>query len=459
MQRLVMAFICFLYACSTSSSANSRQLKSLKELTLSKTGLDGELYALHSEGLNIDSPFTKSLLLARLLPRILGIRQETVRKGTMSTTVFAFEQAEVMGLRDLLGDWKVRIGGHKFLESAGTEFVEWAERQTYLSSPEIVLYIMQEAFSNETRVNRFKLIQSGEAQNISIPFVQTCQWNNFMMFNAVKNMFTRNNLEVLSFSYLSPVMFSLTNPEMEVTRRDWNPVCMWQIRNSCALSIYPESSSLFSKEIQKIVSSFVLTPLPVLAKSNEQCNILNLLSIISLSHDDLLAKALVQKIDYTRVDGELRTWIVQHFGGHRRNFSFLKKHLIEAGWVLPEDVEIPKVRFLCHSFVKNHFGSQYTSHCFSYEPKYEVDVYTIDPFETYEDSQQLASVCRKNKEMVTVRGEDTKLTIVFPSGLRVTPVMINILSNWAMERNITEEEDRLARLIILTDQVSIIKHN
>ena len=96
------------------------------------------------------------------------------------------------------------------------------------------------------------------------------------------------------------------------------------------------------------------------------------------------------------------------------------------------------------------------------QPKYmidRVDVYRVRLEDTYLTNEDLGIICTRDLENNGILNvpQPGVLTMIFPTGTVVTPVMIHLLRNWGSTDEVSFEENRLARLIVFIEQAVVIR--
>lgn len=434
------------------------KVKSLRSLAEERVGFFSNIYLAHARHLPLGSPYTKAIVLSELLPRLLGIKSVAVKKLGISLPLFSFDQQRMVGLESLGEEWQGLTVSNYFNE-VGREFIQWVVANRFFLSIQSTKRVIEETFDDAELMAKYSETLADTRSKSMGETMLACSWFNRTLSTAIKNIFPRDNMDSLKFSYLTPVLYLIRTPALENPVSSWNAVSISQVSNAAALSLFQNDAGIFQKYIRDSLESFVLKGTK--SRTATAANILDLLMVISLSQNDYITEKLLSRIDLALITDPMKLWIKQHIGAHRSDYLLQK--MAQAGIDLPENVDLLPIRELTHFNHHNHFRPFFSGQHISTPAKGHVDLYTIDPTRTYYSEMQLLMDAKLQVERIKVfvnpQDPRTMLSMAFPQGTVVTPLMVELLTKWAMNLAMTAEEDKLARMIILVDQVTIIRTN
>lgn len=448
-----LQYILLPIACIASVSHSvSHRAKRLKELALEASGFAGRLLEACLTG--SDSSFVKTDLLSQLLPQMLGFKMDHVVGKDIRLVYYTVEPDGLSGVEENITVRSRDARLVEFLRGKVGQLSAWAN--DVMLPREEVQSILGQCMSSMSRF-------ASDEEKSSFELMSTVLNDKKMLAIALRNIF-RRDLSLLHPSFLCPTILAFKNPELETSRNMWHPLWLSQLRNPLALSLYPE---VRAPGIGEYAASFDFTHFfcPQLNTTYIQ----SFVSMIALARNDRLAKTLLSKIDLSMVEFPTKLWIVQHLP--KDSLSFIRRHL--AKWDLPEDVPMPPLRMLTRMNSVTVHEETFQPTFISFRPTGLVDIYKIPlPYLPPEKGEYLvkSEVLKptfSTSELEIGLEKGPMLTLIFPRGVHVTARMLGVLAKWAMAEDplsagaeaLSMEEDRLARLIILVDQVTIIKHH
>ena len=271
---------------------------------------------------------------------------------------------------------------------------------------------------------------------------------------AVKIFFNRDlPTEELHLSYLAPVSFLATllvgGERDEENFPYFNEETL--LDYNFALTLYPYSSRF--PEISGLGVN-TLTPTPEELDEDKpflRAAMLNFLSSVSLLDNEGVAKSFLKQIMLETIE-DMKPWIGRNFPNEGPTFEFLNTVLNEAGVELGT-FKTSKTRVL------------YTSYLHSFPAVNDVTIEATvlifkDDVDVYSETDFLMTVygTETTKPTWNVEPCEPGLHFIVPNNTEFTGKIKKVLYDWEMGIDKTPEIDRLARLIILVDKVTIIRH-
>lgn len=405
----------------------------LQDLACKVVGIPGIFYKIHPFRIDGTALPVRAHVFSTLMTFLFGIKRK-VRED--NSVIFIFEEKDMHGLEDVWMNLKMQR--KNFFTAPSFDFLKWAEST------------FPYFWSLESVRQKVSSVKRGPIEPLEGE--EPCEFIRRLNLRTavdIKNLFPKETKEDLEFSYLALASFFLNNSEIErLESKRFS--CSAILRYAFALSLFRQTRTVLYREIERAIEEYHLIPQASTPEFNDFLNILNMLSIVGVSQHRGFARKLIRKVDASKVDPSWKAWLMLQFGTNR-NVSFLLEALDEEGWQIPAQVPESDTLISLNFNSLTEFSSPYTND--------RIDVYPINLEETYDSMEALEAVCMRDlpNTPISYQPAAQMVGIIVPTGSKVTPQMVRLLIKWGSNADMSEEEDRLARLIILIDQMIVVK--
>lgn len=415
---------------------------------------------------------TQAFMFSRLIPKLTGLKNFEVNDSANSGKCrLSYFDPDVMVPLEVDAIFNLNNKSPEFRKHF-SNFIKWAENNSLFADQANVENIVQGVFSPIT--SKASAEEAGEAiKKCTLDCFKRnhefCSAHNYKVPIAIKNMFPRDNMENLMYSYLVPATYfaieGALNPEDIKTIKGF-PLDLAKLRSLSALLMFSEGKKYFTKNAKHYFSSRPF-------KFGQPPCLFEILSDALLTQNSFLSDffgSSDMNITYTP---EEVAWLVNNYGGQAKNLQYMTETLSKWYWTSFFGISMankdPKIttRMLSCSFTENCREVVAENGRVVFKPLHPIQVFAIncncksrvDLNVKISERPDLTFTkeCLEDTYSVQLDVKTPTVLLIFPKDVKVTNLMINILKNWSLN-NAIKDELTLARMIILMDQVTIVRY-